>query len=617
MSDFSNPIQPLACEFQMSAFKKQSQVTFLRTTPSCYLSEYQMLHASTSYLKNQSSISYLKVSSSQSLLPSHSNYLDTYCKKQTVKHFHLDDQEKHLYLSDKKKYLHLDDQVKHLYIDDKEEHLHLDDKKEYLHLDDKDKHLHLDDKEEHLNLDDKEEHLNLNVQVNSPVHKKKIDITGMIKEFKSSMSKHWNRGVQGLSDLALRFAIQERDITVLDNLISWAIGYKQKNLYNRPFSEQLNYIGFKKREVDIAIFVKSSSIPNREIRVWRELHRNDGLDSLIKCIISYREGKFTQGTKETNYSKLQRMGMSLNLINYLRTVQVFKVTKRIRIRKSPNAAGLVSNLGHLQVGEIVEGQLQGEWLKHYKGWSLVMKSKKLTVRRIYPSTNFDSLIDTIMNVSKHFSKKDYQKLLEFSRKEQTQTGRKVAQQEKVYQAEWQRRKQESRQHQKFIRHQSDLEYKKKMEKEREIREEENRKKREVIESEKLDRRWREEQEKRRIEEERESKERQERERRENQERQERERQEREEKARKQKKQELRSAIKARQQKYGLSDSWDIRFSNGAPYFINHVTKQTQWDDPRPLPDGWSKKTDQYQRPYFENFITKKTQWMDPRPPLIH
>lgn len=38
---------------------------------------------------------------------------------------------------------------------------------------------------------------------------------------------------------------------------------------------------------------------------------------------------------------------------------------------------------------------------------------------------------------------------------------------------------------------------------------------------------------------------------------------------------------------GLPPFWEVRKTKaGRMYFINHQTKKTQWDDPRPLPAGW-------------------------------
>jgi hypothetical protein len=53
---------------------------------------------------------------------------------------------------------------------------------------------------------------------------------------------------------------------------------------------------------------------------------------------------------------------------------------------------------------------------------------------------------------------------------------------------------------------------------------------------------------------------------------------------------------------GLPPLWDVRKDRtGRIYYINHVTKSTQWNDPRPLPDGWERKFDEGRKlPYFVN-----------------
>lgn len=66
----------------------------------------------------------------------------------------------------------------------------------------------------------------------------------------------------------------------------------------------------------------------------------------------------------------------------------------------------------------------------------------------------------------------------------------------------------------------------------------------------------------------------------------------------------------------LPAGWEVKKSpQGRVYFVNHVTKSTQWTDPRPLPPGWEEKQDSNHRTYFVNHLTKTTQWEDPRPPL--
>ncbi|XP_033022289.1 E3 ubiquitin-protein ligase NEDD4 isoform X2 [Lacerta agilis] len=82
----------------------------------------------------------------------------------------------------------------------------------------------------------------------------------------------------------------------------------------------------------------------------------------------------------------------------------------------------------------------------------------------------------------------------------------------------------------------------------------------------------------------------------------------------------------------LPKGWEVRNApNGRPFFIDHNTKTTTWDDPRfripahmrrrtsldpadlsPLPPGWEERIHTDGRTFYINHNTKKTQWEDPR-----
>ncbi|XP_053318908.1 E3 ubiquitin-protein ligase NEDD4 isoform X2 [Spea bombifrons] len=82
----------------------------------------------------------------------------------------------------------------------------------------------------------------------------------------------------------------------------------------------------------------------------------------------------------------------------------------------------------------------------------------------------------------------------------------------------------------------------------------------------------------------------------------------------------------------LPKGWEMRHApNGRPFFINHVTKTTTWEDPRlripvqlrpkppidvsdlgPLPPGWEERTHTDARVFYIDHNTKRTQWEDPR-----
>jgi len=88
----------------------------------------------------------------------------------------------------------------------------------------------------------------------------------------------------------------------------------------------------------------------------------------------------------------------------------------------------------------------------------------------------------------------------------------------------------------------------------------------------------------------------------------------------------------------LPSGWEIRLDpHGKPYFIDHNNKKTTYDDPRkplgqniayyppqqvispvskPLPPGWEIRTDNYGRPYFVDHNTRSTTYNDPRGPVI-
>ena len=93
----------------------------------------------------------------------------------------------------------------------------------------------------------------------------------------------------------------------------------------------------------------------------------------------------------------------------------------------------------------------------------------------------------------------------------------------------------------------------------------------------------------------------------------------------------------------LPPGWEeTRTAEGQLYYMNHITKTTQWEDPRaqimqqrnieqqqiqpsqqqmesarlgPLPPGWEQGETQEGEIYFINHHEKKTSWFDPRVPI--
>ncbi|GMR53210.1 hypothetical protein PMAYCL1PPCAC_23405, partial [Pristionchus mayeri] len=70
----------------------------------------------------------------------------------------------------------------------------------------------------------------------------------------------------------------------------------------------------------------------------------------------------------------------------------------------------------------------------------------------------------------------------------------------------------------------------------------------------------------------------------------------------------------------LPEGWEKRSdpNSGRTYFVNHVNKTTQWDDPRtqgnnvPLPEGWETRLTSQGIPFFIDHIHKCTTYKDPR-----
>ena len=86
----------------------------------------------------------------------------------------------------------------------------------------------------------------------------------------------------------------------------------------------------------------------------------------------------------------------------------------------------------------------------------------------------------------------------------------------------------------------------------------------------------------------------------------------------------------------LPPGWEeTRTQDGQLYYMNHITKSTQWEDPRvteprgqsnghlpqigggpngPLPNGWEQGVTNEGEIYFIDHQTHRTQWHDPRIP---
>jgi len=68
----------------------------------------------------------------------------------------------------------------------------------------------------------------------------------------------------------------------------------------------------------------------------------------------------------------------------------------------------------------------------------------------------------------------------------------------------------------------------------------------------------------------------------------------------------------------LPGGWEARVDKrtGKLYYLDHNTKATTWEDPRPMPAGWERRKDNKSgKVYFVDHNRKVTSWTDPRPPL--
>ncbi|RSM00829.1 hypothetical protein CEP52_008898 [Fusarium oligoseptatum] len=63
-----------------------------------------------------------------------------------------------------------------------------------------------------------------------------------------------------------------------------------------------------------------------------------------------------------------------------------------------------------------------------------------------------------------------------------------------------------------------------------------------------------------------------------------------------------------------ASGWEKRYDHvsGRAYFVNHNTKTTSWEDPRPLPNGWEARATPDGRAYYVDHNTKTSSWDDPR-----
>ncbi|VDD74522.1 unnamed protein product [Mesocestoides corti] len=70
---------------------------------------------------------------------------------------------------------------------------------------------------------------------------------------------------------------------------------------------------------------------------------------------------------------------------------------------------------------------------------------------------------------------------------------------------------------------------------------------------------------------------------------------------------------------GLPPHWERRVdpATGRTYYVDHLTRQTQWEQPQPLPSGWERRVDANNRVYYVDHNMRTTTWHPPSENLLH
>lgn len=68
---------------------------------------------------------------------------------------------------------------------------------------------------------------------------------------------------------------------------------------------------------------------------------------------------------------------------------------------------------------------------------------------------------------------------------------------------------------------------------------------------------------------------------------------------------------------GLPPFWERRRDPmGRTYYVDHLTRRTQWEMPQPLPSGWERRVDSSNRVYYVDHNTRTTTWHPPSANLL-
>ncbi|KAK7075175.1 WW domain containing E3 ubiquitin protein ligase 1 [Halocaridina rubra] len=66
------------------------------------------------------------------------------------------------------------------------------------------------------------------------------------------------------------------------------------------------------------------------------------------------------------------------------------------------------------------------------------------------------------------------------------------------------------------------------------------------------------------------------------------------------------------QEEALPTGWEMRFDQyGRRYYVDHTTRSTTWERPKPLPQGWEARRDPRGRVYYVDHNTRTTTWQRP------
>ncbi|KAL3319384.1 WW domain containing E3 ubiquitin protein ligase 1, partial [Cichlidogyrus casuarinus] len=68
----------------------------------------------------------------------------------------------------------------------------------------------------------------------------------------------------------------------------------------------------------------------------------------------------------------------------------------------------------------------------------------------------------------------------------------------------------------------------------------------------------------------------------------------------------------------LPPHWEMRrATTGRVYYVDHLSKSTQWDRPEPLPQGWERRLSPQNRLYYVDHNTRTTTWQRPSARLLN